>query len=423
MKFVDRVKGKVNEKKEKIALARDKKQVREIIERLSAFPLCSESDAYWIIQGEVTRYFGRQDCFSLDLDLNPSDEEVMAEMDNLETLKGQMRVFLEYLFDPSMEYSPSLLKGSINVCFHSKILEYLEETEFPIEESTYISIMESMVGEASGLDIKRELTDLSEDDSKLALFHSHRKYKEKFFPNLGLIKVEKDAHDKLVSYLEVEEIAKPFYESEEEDSTTRALYGNPPVVVALASDTIGGGQPIKVLPLYEQEFEEKYVGQASVVRIIDYHFPFLLEKNHVLSLRSLSVDIKADESLHWHFCEDGILEIALNVNAIPRWLPANKVKKLVFGEAYDGMSKDGVTQFERYFLYMIVKTSNGPSFTLYKYLGKSSQKAMEAWSDLGEDLLPTLAEYYDIEISDEIQDVSKHYKTTYTTYTTTWSWG
>lgn len=45
-----------------------------------------------------------------------------------------------------------------------------------------------------------------------------------------------------------------------------------------------------------------------------------------------------------------------------------------------------------------------------------------AWSDLGQEALPTLADYYKVKISDQVHDVSKHYKTTYTTYTTTWSW-
>lgn len=422
MKFVERIKGKVSETREKVAVARDKKQVKDMVSRLRAFPLCSESDAYWIVEGEVTRYFGRQDCFSLDLDQNPSEEEVAAEMDDLAVLREQMRVFLGFLFDPDFEYSPSLLKGSVNVEFHRKVLEYLDETEFQINEQMYMSIVESMVKESSGYDIQRSFTDILEDDTKLDLFASHRDYKSKFFPELGFIKLSKEAEEKLKRYLASAEEAAPFLASEEEDQVQRERYGNPPVSVALMADTIGGGQSIQVLRVNEKEFTDVYVGQASVVRMIEYHAPFLLEKKHVLSLRNLSVDIKSDSTLHWHFCEDGIIETTLEINSQPRWLPTNKVKELVFGEAYDGMSKDGVTQFERYYLYMIVRTAIGPTFTLFKYLASNSQKAMEAWADLGQESLPTLADYYNVKISEEVHDVSKHYKTTYTTYTTTWSW-
>ena len=421
MKFVDRLKGKVSETKEKVAVARDKKQVKEMVSRLRAYPLCSETDAYWIVEGEMTRYFGRHDCFSIDMD-TASEAEIDAEMDNLAALADQMRVFLGFLFDPDFEYSPSLLKGSINVVFHRKILEYLDETEFEISQEKFISILESMVNEASGEDIQDAFTNNLVDKNKLDMFSWFQDYKEKFFPDLALIKLGNLANEKLQQYLELREITDPIESFGDDIHERRAKFGNLPVAVALASDTIGGGEPIRVLPMRQQEFVEMYVGQASVLRMIKYHAPSLLTQRHVLSLRDFSVDIKAESNIHWHFCEEGIIETTLSANSIPKWLPSNKIKELVFGEAYDGLSQDGVTEFERYYLYMIVRTSLGPTFTLFKFLGKNSQKALEAWTDLGEEALPTLAGYYNVKISDQVHDVSKHYKTTYTTYTTTWSW-
>jgi hypothetical protein len=236
------------------------------------------------------------------------------------------------------------------------------------------------------------------------------------------MKAGRTAQEKLYRYIELDKISAPFKEADEDGQRSNAGLGNLPVSVALQADTIGGGRTIKYLPMFEKEPVEMFVGQASVVRMIDYHSPFMLEEKHVFSLRNLSIGIKAESSLNWHFCEDGIIETQLDVNAKPGWIPAKKVKELVFGEGYDGMSKDGVTQFERYYLYMIVRTSIGPTFTLYKYLAQSTQNAMEAWADLGQESLPILADYYNVKISDEVHDVSKHYKTTYTTYTTTWSW-
>lgn len=421
MKFVDRIKDKVNETKAKVAVARDKKQVIEMVARLQYCPLCSNPDAYWIVESEVTRYFGREDCFSLNLDLNPSEEEIAAEWEEVETLRGQMKVFLEFLFDPTVGYSPELLKGSINARFHLKVLQYLDEVQIPIAESMYMSIIESMISEASGEDIQDCFTDERKGDGKLDLFTWFSDYRERYFPNIAFIKASKTAQEKLNLHRSLAEISEPFANFNQEEDRLRAKFGNPPVKVALAADTIGVGRPIKLLSS-QKTIDEMYIGQANVVRIIEYYAPFLLEKQHILSLRNLSVDIKADANLHWHFCEDGIVEIQLDANAEPGWIPASKVKDLVFGEAYDGMSQDGVTQFERYYLYMIVRTSIGPTFTLYKYLAPSAQKAMEAWTDLGQESLPTLANYYNIKISDEVHDISKHYKTTYTTYTTTWSW-
>ena len=422
MKFVERIKGKVSETKTKVAVARDRKQVREMVSRLSSLPLCNENDAYFIVESEVTEYFGRQDCFALDLDSNPTEEEKEAEFENLRVLRGQMQVFLEFLFDPSLQYSPSILKGSINARFHLKVLQYLDETQMPIDEAMYVAIIESMIAEGSGADMQECFTDNRVSDIKIDLFTWFQEYKDNFFPKNSFMKAGRAAQEKLSRYIELDKISAPFKGADEDAQRSNPGLGNLPVSVALEADTIGGGRTIKYVPMLEKEPVEMFVGQASVVRMIDYYSPFMLEEKHVLSLRNLSISIKAESSLHWHFCENGIIETQLDVNAKPGWIPANKVKELVFGEGYDGMSKDGVTQFERYYLYMIVRTSIGPTFTLYKYLAQSTQKAMEAWADLGQESLPMLADYYNVKISDEVHDVSKHYKTTYTTYTTTWSW-
>lgn len=422
MKFVERLKDKVSETKAKVALARDKKQVSEMVARLSLLPLCNEDDAFLIIESEVTEYFGRQDCFSLDLDANPTEEEMAAEIEDLKELRGQMQTFLEYLFDPSLQYSPSILKGSINARFHLKVLQYLDETQMPIEESMYVSIIESMIEEGSGADIQSCFTDERENNSKLDLFTWFKEYKENFFPNNSFMKAGRIAQEKLSRYLEQERNTAPFKSASDNSRKSKLSLGNLPVSLALEADTIGGGKTIKYVPSTGKEPVDMYVGQASVVRMMEYYSPFMLEEKHVLSLRNLSVDIKTDASLHWHFCEDGIIETQLDASTKPGWIPADKVKELVFGEGYDGMSKDGVTQFERFYLYMIVRTTIGPTFTLYKYLAQTTKKAKEAWADLGQESLPLLAEYYNVKISDDVHDVSKHYKTTYTTYTTTWVW-
>jgi hypothetical protein len=419
MKFVDRIKDKVSDTKVKVAVARDRKQVREMVSRLSSLPLCDEDDAYFIVENEVREYFGRQDCFALDLDSNPTEEEKEAEFENLKILRGQMQVFLEFLFDPSLQYSPAILKGSINARFHLKVLQYLDETQLQIDEAMYVAIIESMIAEGSGADMQACFTDDRISDSKIDLFTWFKDYNDNFFPNNSFIRSGRTAQEKLSRYIEREKISAPWKKDGEVDW---ARLGNPPVGVALELDAIGYGQTITYVPMFDKEPMEMYVGQASVVRMIDYHTPFMLDKTHVFSLRNLSIGIKAEASLDLHFCEDGIIETKLDLNAKPGWIPANKVKELVFGEGYDGMSKDGVTQFERYYLYVIVRTSIGPTFTLYKYLAQSAQKAMEAWADLGEESLPMLADYYNIKISEEVHDVSNHYKTTYTTYTTTWAW-
>ena len=163
------------------------------------------------------------------------------------------------------------------------------------------------------------------------------------------------------------------------------------------------------------------VGMASVPRIIEYYLPpKTLAKKVVYSLRNLSVEMKREGDVHWHFCEDGILQLDLVQNAQPRWIPISKIQKLTFGEGYNGLSKDGVNQFENFFLYMSFKTSSKDEFTLFKFLNEDRKKATNKLTNLVNNTLPDLADFYPIAISDHVYDISKHYKTT---YTTTYVWG
>jgi hypothetical protein len=163
------------------------------------------------------------------------------------------------------------------------------------------------------------------------------------------------------------------------------------------------------------------VGMASVPRMIEYYLPpQILAKKVVHSLRNLSVEMKREGDVHWHFCEDGILQLDLVTNARPRWIPISRVEKLTFGEGYNGLSKDGVNQFENFFLYMSVKTVTKDEFTLFKFLNEDRKKATNKLTNLVNNTLPELADFYPVEISDHVYDKSKHYKTT---YTTTYVWG
>ena len=163
------------------------------------------------------------------------------------------------------------------------------------------------------------------------------------------------------------------------------------------------------------------VGMASVPRIIEYYLPSnILKKRFVYSLRNLSVDMKQAGDVHWHFCEDGILQMDLVQDARPRWIPISYINKLTFGEGYNGLVKDGVTEFENFFLYMTVETAFKDEFTLFKFINSDRKKAVDKLTNLLNDTLPDLADFYPVEISDHVYDTSKHYKTT---YTTTYVWG
>ena len=114
------------------------------------------------------------------------------------------------------------------------------------------------------------------------------------------------------------------------------------------------------------------------------------------------------------------MRISLAQNIPPRWISKQNIKELTFGEGYNGLSNNGVTEFEHFYLYMTVKTVKGDEFTLFRYLSdkrKSAERNLDVYLN---QTLPLLADYYHVYTSEKVYDISKHYKTT---YTTTYVWG
>jgi hypothetical protein len=165
------------------------------------------------------------------------------------------------------------------------------------------------------------------------------------------------------------------------------------------------------------------VGMASVTRMVEYYLPpKILRKKVVTSIYNLSNEIKTTGDVHWHFCDEGILQVDLHGSAQPRWIPKSNIEELTFGEGYNGRSTNGVTEFEHFYLYMTVKTALGDEFTLFRFLSdnrKSAERNLHVY--LNQTLLE-IGDHYTVYISEDVYDISKHYKTT-TTYTTTYVWG
>ena len=292
-----------------------------------------------------------------------------------------------------------MLTGSISVSFHSAVLEFLGQTDTVVDKEVYEEILSVMIKEASGSDIALHFGSGSTSN----IYDNHIRYKTEFFPNVFFRELEKDAEAKFQSYQRLS-IDKP---------------GRKTISAALSGDTIGSGRTMDLFDYTNYSWSKGVVGMASVPRMIEYYLPQqILAKKVVHSLRNLSVEMKREGDVHWHFCEEGILQLDLVTNARPRWIPISRIEKLTFG--YNGLSKDGVNQFENFFLYMSVKTITKDEFTLFKFLNEDRKKATNKLTNLVNNTLPDLADFYPVSISDHVYDKSKHYKTT---YTTTYVWG
>lgn len=402
MGFLKGVKAKLEETKQGISDMNDRRKVSNLVNDLAKFPLCSENDAYLIVESAVTKYLGRSHIALIDL-AESSPEEVMREMAELDVVTEKERELLATVL--SAEYKNQLwaLRGSIAVCFLNLLLVFLEDTEMEIDQDTYAEILTVMVREASGYDAYLHFNSASGFD----IYDSHRDFKKLYFPKLSFPKLEETAQHKYQNYL------KNVEAQENQDDNS--------IASVLSNDTIGEGRTVDIYNYKENSWSKSYLGSASVTRMVEYCLPpRMLRKQVVASIYGFSNEQKTTGDVHWHFCEDGILQVDLVQAAQPRWISAQNIKDLTFGEGYNGRSNNGVTEFEHFYLYMTVKTVKGDEFTLFKYLGDKRKNAERNFGVYLDQTLPLIADYYTVYTSENVYDISKHYKTT---YTTTYVWG
>lgn len=402
MKFLKSVKGLVSETKQNIISANDKRKVEDVFSELISFPLCSADDAIQIVTSITTKYLGRSHISHLNFD-QASSEEIARELEILKELEDKQRYFLDTIYDPEFRYPLNTLRGSISVAMLDLILDYIDSAEYVISDMQMEEILTLMVHEASGYDVYIHFLNA---DNELDLLAWHSTLKEDFFPDLRLPHLEEIAMEKL-------EVYKRNLESEDEDSKNVVMF-------SLSNDTIGDGKSMKLYNYADDSWTDGYLGHANVRRIIEYYTPELIEEKLVLSLRNLNSEMKIGGNLHWHFCQNGIIQLDLNVNVVPRWIPRENIKNLTFGRGYNALTSNGVTEFEHFYLYLIVKTKSRDEFILFKYLGSERNSVEKQITMLMNSTIPTLEDYYPISISNQVHDTSKHYKTT---YTTSYDWG
>jgi hypothetical protein len=402
MKFFNGVKTKIGEAKQGISDMNDRRKVSDLMNTLSSFPLCSESDAYTIVNSVVTKYLGRSYTAKIDFE-NSSSEEVLEELAELDAVEEKIRKFLTLIFEQHFEHDVKNLQGSICVSFLAVILDFLDVTETVIDQDMYEEILTIMIKEASGFDIELHFGPGSTAD----IYQGHASYKNEYFPTVFFRRLEEMANEKLQTY--------------KRSLSSKKKLGNPMISEALSRDTIGSGRSMDIYSYQNHSWSEGYVGIASVPRMIEYYLPLrILRELVVFSFYNLSNEMTTIGNVNWHFCEDGILQVDLTEKTKPRWISKAHIQELTFGEGYNGRSSNGVTEFEEYYIYMTVKPSLREEFTLFRFLNKDRKGAERNLKVYLNETLPKLEKYYPVKVSQNVYDISKHYKTS---YTTTYVWG
>jgi hypothetical protein len=125
---------------------------------------------------------------------------------------------------------------------------------------------------------------------------------------------------------------------------------------------------------------------------------------------------------HWLFCKENILILpAKNDMSGITIIPRDETQKITFGYAMTGVVKDGVVTSSIYKLYMDLDFVTGESFRRYLYLSSEQNSARREAEELLDGNFSVIAEYWDLQWSDDIEDGFDHYQTTYTTTYTYWT--
>ena len=102
MNFFKAMKTKVEETKQNVSDMNDRRKVSDLLDTLAGFPLCSESDAVYIVQSLLTKYIGRSHVATIDLEA-ASPEEFDREMAALDVVDEKLKDFLEIIFEEKLK--------------------------------------------------------------------------------------------------------------------------------------------------------------------------------------------------------------------------------------------------------------------------------------------------------------------------------
>jgi hypothetical protein len=403
MGFLQGVKSKLGEAKQGITDMNDRRKASNLVSDFASYPLCSESDAYTIVESGFTKYLGRYYISLINLQ-ESSPDEVAREMAELDTVTEKERVFLSIVLAEDFRNQLFALRGSICASFFHRILTFLENTEMEIDKELFEQILTVMIKEASGFDAYLYFA----TESGFDIHDGHREYKAQYFPKASFPKLEETARNKFENYNKTYELQQS--------------KGDNSIASALMIDQIDAGRTIDIYNPEDHSWSKGLVGAACVPRMVEYYLPpRMLRKQVIASIYNLTNEMTATGGgVHWHFCEDGILQIESNGSSQPRWISKANFEGLTFGEGYNGLTKDGVTEFEQFYLYMTVETATGDEFTLFRFLDRNRKNAERNFHVYMNQTLPTIADHFPVYTSENVYDISKHYKTT---YTTTYVWG
>lgn len=339
-----------------------------------------------------------------------------------EDFKGEISDLLSRIWPD--DYDPEMYQGSISAVFNFVVLYFVCHLDLPCSEAKFMNTLNRGIQESSVEDVQTFFDDDQFSDEifgvpKYESSMTEDEWIEKYtnqgpyivsnlselipnyasvhFPKLPMSQVLSEAQQKIA-------VSKSIIDKFMQDENTLMYSG-----------------------LRYGTMDQATGPKANMARYVEYYSPELMTETDLYILhyvhRNLKPDPKQIQS-HWVFCETGILIVPTkNFSRKPDWIPSDQVESITFGLAYDALTSDGVTKYERYELFMFFETSDGASHILYQYLSDKQAEAKRQINKFQKETIPLLASVYDVDWTDEIIDESSHYVTRTTSTVTYWSWG
>jgi len=370
-KFAERLKGAFEG-------ARDKIQDVRTLSKVKGAELCGLEQAEAIIHTQLSKLFGREDFFVAGS--NQSEAEY----------KEQIQQILSRLWPD--DYDPDISIGSISSYFNFLLMRLACGLDARVPEEKFFATLKCAVEESTF----RDLWLWFGEDSEKVWFGSLRtrlpEYLARHYPNSG---------NSIVN-----EITQRLQRRKRFDSSENSE-----------------GLIYNVFSSIILEDANEY--KVPIATYIEYFYPELVEHEYVAILYNLHPSLKPNTNqryAHWIFTDAGIVIIPdRNRGDRPYWIPRENVESITFGVAYDALSENGVYKYQNWKILMYGKFGSGNPTVLYQYKSSSKQDAFMKIHDFRNEIIPHIADYYDVYWTDEVMDDSSHYTRT-TTYTY-WTWG
>jgi hypothetical protein len=355
-----------------IAGTKSKVQDLKINSKLQKADLCTYSEAWKIVYPIFEELFGRENWSE------PATGQDTA------SFRAELEVLMPRLWGEN--YDPTKVNGSVATIYNLTVVYLICRTELKVDSKTFFGALDWALQESSMEDVFVYFeSDIFSDSPKIEnLSVLLPSYCKDNFPEIDISEKLEIVKKKIEQLQDLHEYAED------------GVY-------------------------FSSGLRESYITQykgprASFVRYLEYYEPLFLDEIYVGPFFNLDSSLKYVSGAvqeHWLFCQERILILPeKNDQSGILIISKEEVRKITFGYAMTGATRDGNVVSSIYKMYIKVKFDSGLTITKFKYLGTQQHDAKREAAQYRDGILELIADHWKVEWSDDIIDEFTHYTTT-----------